>query len=152
MNSLKDKVVIITGAGAGIGRAAALRLAESEARVVVTGRRAEPLKVLVEGRTRLDFVVADAANPDDATRLIDTVIERWGRLDVLVNNAGAGAILPIEQASLAAIAEVFAVNVFGPSLLVKAAVPISRRRAATLSTFPAPSGIRPPQPFPLCGQ
>ena len=123
MNSLKDKVVIITGAGAGIGRAAALRLAEAEARVVVTGRRTEPLKTLTEGREHLDFVVADAANPDDAPRLIDTVIERWGRLDVLVNNAGAGAILPVENATLTAITEIFAVNVFGPSLLVRAALP-----------------------------
>src|SRR5438067_1027415 len=123
MNSLKDKVVIITGAGAGIGRAVALRLAEAEATVVVTGRRAEPLKTLTEGRERLDFVVADAANPDDAQRLIDTVIERWGRLDILVNNAGAGAILPVENATLMAITEIFAVNVFGPSLLVRAALP-----------------------------
>src|SRR5947208_12121049 len=112
MNSLKDKVVIITGAGAGIGRAVALRLAEAEARVVVTGRRTEPLKTLTEGREHLDFVVADAANPDDAPRLIDTVIERWGRLDVLVNNAGAGAILPVENATLTAITEMSAVNVF----------------------------------------
>ncbi|HYI95164.1 MAG TPA: SDR family NAD(P)-dependent oxidoreductase [Bryobacteraceae bacterium] len=97
MNSLKNKVVLITGAGAGIGRAVALRLAESEASVVVTGRRVQRLKSLTKSREHLDFVVTDAANPDDAPRLNDTVIERWGCVDVLVNTAGAGALLPVEN-------------------------------------------------------
>jgi NAD(P)-dependent dehydrogenase (short-subunit alcohol dehydrogenase family) len=71
----------------------------------------------------MDFVVADAADPDDASRTIATTVERWGRVDVLVNNAGAGAILPLEAATASAITEMFAVNVFGPSLLATAALP-----------------------------
>jgi NAD(P)-dependent dehydrogenase (short-subunit alcohol dehydrogenase family) len=50
--------------------------------------------VLTEQHPNIDFVVADVASPDDATRTVTTVVDRWGRLDVLVNNAGAGAILP----------------------------------------------------------
>lgn len=69
MDSFRGKVAIITGAGAGIGRAAALRLADFGARVVVTGRRSEPLKAQTEGRENMDFVVADAANPNDAARV-----------------------------------------------------------------------------------
>lgn len=123
MNSFKDKVIVVTGGGAGIGRAAALRFAEAGARVVITGRRPQPLKALVESRGNLDFVLADAAHPEDASRTVATVIERWGRLDVLVNNAGAGAILPLEAATYMAMTEIFAVNVFGPSLLATAALP-----------------------------
>lgn len=123
MNLPKDTVVLITGAGAGIGRAAALRFAESGARVVVTGRRPEPLKALAAGRENISSVLADAGNPDDARRTVETVIERWGRLDILVNNAGAGAMLPVEAATAETIYNIFAVNVFGPSLLVTAALP-----------------------------
>jgi NAD(P)-dependent dehydrogenase (short-subunit alcohol dehydrogenase family) len=94
MDSLRDRVVLITGGGAGIGRAAALRFAEAGARVVTTGRCPKPMKAFTEKLDNLDFVLADAANPQDASRTVGTVIERWGRLDVLVNNAGAGAILP----------------------------------------------------------
>jgi NAD(P)-dependent dehydrogenase (short-subunit alcohol dehydrogenase family) len=122
MNSLRNRVVLITGGGAGIGRAAAVRFAEAGARVVITGRRPEPLRSFAENLDSVDFVVADAADPQDASRTIDTVIERWGRLDVLVNNAGAGAILPLEAATSMAITQIFAVNVFGPSLLVTAAL------------------------------
>jgi len=56
--------------------------------------RSAALEVLTEQHPNIDFVVADVASPDDATRTVTTVVDRWGRLDVLVNNAGAGAILP----------------------------------------------------------
>jgi len=71
----------------------------------------------------MDFVVADAADPEDTATLIDTVKAHWGRLDILINNAGSGAILPLKDATLTAMTEIFAVNVFGPSLLVTAALP-----------------------------
>src|SRR5690348_11046352 len=132
MNSLRDRVVLVTGGGAGIGRAAAIRFAEDGARVVITGRRPEPLKALTEKLDNIDFVVADAANPQDASRTIETVVERWGRLDVLVNNAGAGAILPLEAATSLAITRIFAVNVFGPSLLATAALPYLRASSGNI--------------------
>jgi NAD(P)-dependent dehydrogenase (short-subunit alcohol dehydrogenase family) len=87
----------------------------------------------------MDFIVADAADPEDASRTIATTIERWGRLDVLVNNAGAGAILRLEAATPAAITEIFAANVFGPSLLATAALPHLKATHGTIvnvsSTF-----------------
>src|SRR5712664_1956288 len=98
MNTFKNKVVIVTGGGAGIGRAAALRFAAQGAQVIITGRRAEPLKAIAREHPDIDFIVADAACAEAASQTVATAIERFGRLDVLVNNAGAGAILPLAQA------------------------------------------------------
>ncbi|MGJ0223465.1 SDR family NAD(P)-dependent oxidoreductase [Streptococcus pyogenes] len=118
----EPRVVLITGGGAGIGRAAAIRFAREGARVVVTGRRAAPLQALALQEPGIDFVVADSADPDDVARTVASVLERFGRLDVVVNNAGAGAILPLAQADAKRITEIFGVNVLGPSLLVSAAL------------------------------
>ncbi|OON61054.1 ketoreductase [Massilia sp. KIM] len=129
MPNLEEKVVLITGGGAGIGRAAALRFARAGARVVVTGRREEPLRALAdsaEAQGRIDWIVADAGAPEDAARTVAIVAERWGRLDVLVNNAGAGAILALEDADAARIRAILDVNVVGPSLLASAALPLLR--------------------------
>lgn len=123
MHDFSTQVVLITGAGAGIGRAAALRFAEAGATVVVTGRREAPLRELAARHPGIDWVLADAALPEDAARTVDTVVARHGRLDVLVNNAGDGAILPLAQAGVERIARIFAVNVIGPSLLASAALP-----------------------------
>jgi NAD(P)-dependent dehydrogenase (short-subunit alcohol dehydrogenase family) len=125
MNSthrFQGKVVLITGGGAGIGRAAAVRFAREGARVIVTGRRAAPLRALAGEQPGIDFVVADSALPEDAARTVAEVLTCCGRLDAVVNNAGAGAILPLAQADAQQIAAIFAVNVVGPSLLVSAAL------------------------------
>lgn len=123
MGSFTDKVVLVTGGGAGIGRAAARQFAAEGARVIVTGRRAAPLQVLADAHAGITALVADAGSAADATRTVREAVDRCGRLDVLVNNAGAGAILPLSEAGAQRIEEIFAVNVFGPSLLAAAAVP-----------------------------
>jgi NAD(P)-dependent dehydrogenase (short-subunit alcohol dehydrogenase family) len=90
--ALNDKVVIVTGGSSGIGRAAALSLADHGAKVVITGRRAVPLEEVAGLYSNIVSVVADAATPSDTARTIAKAVDTWGRLDVLVNNAGAGAI------------------------------------------------------------
>lgn len=139
MKQFENKVVLLTGGGAGIGLAAAAGFARQGARVVITGRREEMLEATSRSHPGMDYLVADAGNPADAERTIATVVSRWGRLDVLVNNAGAGAILPLSQASSEQITEIFAVNVVGPSLLAKAALPHLKESVGTIinvsSTF-----------------
>ena len=93
MSVFSDKVIIVTGGSSGIGRAAALNFAEQGAKVVITGRRAAPLEETARLHGNIVGVVADAAAPDDAARTVAKAVDTWGRLDVLVNNAGAGAIL-----------------------------------------------------------
>ena len=94
MISLKDKVVVITGASSGIGAATALQFARKGAAVVLAARRMERLKELEEciigfGGKCL-CVRADLTKTDDIEQLFDETISRFGRIDILVNNAGKG--------------------------------------------------------------
>ncbi|WP_423822445.1 SDR family oxidoreductase [Salinisphaera sp. SPP-AMP-43] len=120
---LNTKVVIITGGSSGIGLAAARQFAEHGAHVLVTGRRHAPLKELASNDDRISTLVADATKAEDADRTIDRAITLWGRLDVLVNNAGAGDIMPLIETTTDRITAVFAGNVLGPSLHARAALP-----------------------------
>jgi NAD(P)-dependent dehydrogenase (short-subunit alcohol dehydrogenase family) len=120
---LDNKVVIVTGGSSGIGRAAALSFARQGAKVIITGRRLAMLEETAAEHPNIACLVADVADPEDAPRTIAQAIDRWGRLDVLVNNAGAGALLPLGDATAAQITSILAVNVVGPSLLAASALP-----------------------------
>ena len=97
----RDKVALITGGGTGIGRATALAFAASGARVAICGRRPEPLN---EVRVELEragaeclAVPCDVREPEQGRALIDAIVERFGGVDVLVNNAGGQFTAPAEE-------------------------------------------------------
>lgn len=123
MTAFVDKVVIVTGGGSGIGRAAALAFAQQGAKVLITARREAPLAEVAATCPGIATLVADVAEPEDAGRTVAKAVGLWGRLDVVVNNAGAGAILPLAEATAEKITSILAVNVLGPSLLAAAALP-----------------------------
>lgn len=90
---LKDKVVLVTAASRGLGAAAARRFAEEGACVAITARNAEQLNKTVgaiakDTGSQVLSIVGDVSKADDVERMLRTVIDRWGRLDVLVTNAG----------------------------------------------------------------
>jgi citronellol/citronellal dehydrogenase len=97
----EDKVALVTGGGTGIGRATARELVRTGARVVICGRREEPIRAVQEELGDACLAVpADVREPDQVAALVDHVLERFGRIDVLVNNAGGQFLAPAEEISL----------------------------------------------------
>ena len=95
------KVALVTGGGTGIGRATALELARTGAKVVVCGRRPEPLEgVQAELGEDCLAVPTDVREPEQVAALVDRTLERFGQIDVLVNNAGGQFLAPAEEISL----------------------------------------------------
>jgi NAD(P)-dependent dehydrogenase (short-subunit alcohol dehydrogenase family) len=95
------KVALVTGGGTGIGRATAVELARTGAKIVVCGRRAEPLEA-VQAELGEDClaVPTDVRESEQVVALVDRALERFGRIDVLVNNAGGQFLAPAEEISL----------------------------------------------------
>ena len=124
MSRFTNKVALITGGGTGIGRAVAKALVAEGGRVVVTGRRQEPLEQLASEfpdairYTRMD--VTEKGAPANAVRF---AIEQFGQLDILVNNAGMGELGPLVDLGDDAIQRTFAVNVEGMLITTREAIP-----------------------------
>lgn len=118
-----SRIVVITGAGTGIGRATARAFAAEGAHVVAIGRRIESLKETATGFDRITPLAADITAEGQPNQILQTVLERHGRLDVLVNNAGivrGGALATLTPETITA---QLATNFVAPILLAQAALP-----------------------------
>lgn len=139
-NSWENKVAIVTGGSSGIGKATALALAELGANVLVTGRNADRLADVTVANDAITAVQADSADSASAQMIIDAAVNRWGRLDLIVNNAGAGQPLPMAAYDAQVIANMSAVNIVAPSQLVKAGQPaLSESKGAIVNISTAVS-------------
>jgi citronellol/citronellal dehydrogenase len=122
---LAGRVCLVSGAGSGLGRATALELAALGAMVIGCGRRAEPLEETEAAAAGLDgsfeHEAADIRDEEAVERLIDGVIERHGRLDVLINNAGGQFMSPAEAITPKGFRTVIELNVQGTWLMTHAA-------------------------------
>jgi NAD(P)-dependent dehydrogenase (short-subunit alcohol dehydrogenase family) len=131
MTRLANKIVVITGAGSGIGLEAARLFAREGAQLMLAGRDEAALKAAVKeaGETVADHVVADVSRPADNEKLIKAAERRFGGIDVFVANAGAeGAAAPIVDYPVDAFDQVMAVNVRGVFLGLKYAIPALKKR------------------------
>jgi citronellol/citronellal dehydrogenase len=119
---LSGRVALVTGGGTGLGKAAALELARCGATVVIAGRRGEVLESAVgEIGAGADWIAGDIREREDAKRLIATVLERHGKLDLLVNNAGGQYFTPAEGIAAKGWRAVWRLNVDGMLNMAEAA-------------------------------
>ncbi|GAA2906847.1 SDR family oxidoreductase [Streptosporangium fragile] len=140
---LQDRVVIVTGAGSGIGRAAALAFAHAGAHVLAVGRRAEALHQTAAEHPGITVLPTDITAADAPQTVIETAAERWGRVDVLVNNAGATTVMPLSDTDAQRVADLLALNVTAPSLLARAALPHLRADRGAIVNVSSTYGHRP---------
>ncbi|MFK4808810.1 SDR family oxidoreductase [Devosia sp. ZW T5_3] len=134
MSEIEGKVVAITGASSGIGAATALFLAEKGARVVLGARRLEPLVALVErirsAGGQAECTQTDVTRQDDVAGLVRSAQERFGKLDVLLSNAGVGPISPLDNLRVSEWEQMVDVNIKGILYGIAAALPVFRAQGS----------------------
>jgi NADP-dependent 3-hydroxy acid dehydrogenase YdfG len=132
MQNIKGKVVAITGASSGMGKAIAIELAKNGAKVVLGARRTEQLQQLVEeikGKGgEATFTKIDVKNKADLVRLVNTAVERYGKLDVIVNNAGVSQLSRIDELDIDGWEEMIDINLKGVLYGMAAAIPVFKQQ------------------------
>ncbi len=123
------KVWLITGCSTGFGRELAKEALEMGNKVVVTARNTDDIQDIVEGFPETAISVAlDVTKPDQIANAVKQTIEKFGRIDVLVNNAGIGYFGAIEESEDEEVRRMFEINVFGLGNMIKEVLPVMRKQ------------------------
>jgi short-subunit dehydrogenase len=126
--TIKDKIIIITGATQGIGLATARLLAEKGATIVLASRSEEDLHTLEKEIPGSLAVPTDMRKPEDVRNLINKTVEKYGRIDVLINNAGQGMYGPLESIDIEKYKQIMDLNVYGVLVAMQAVIPVMRKQ------------------------
>ncbi|MEX1003420.1 MAG: SDR family oxidoreductase [Crocinitomicaceae bacterium] len=124
---LVDKVYIVTGGSSGLGKAFAHELKVNLAEVVITGRDIDKLKRTAED-LGCSYCHVDVSSDDEIETMFDYTLDKFGRLDGVINNAGIGGWSPIEEMSREEMRRVFEVNVFGAAMVAAKAAKIFKKQ------------------------
>jgi NAD(P)-dependent dehydrogenase (short-subunit alcohol dehydrogenase family) len=139
---MTNQTWIITGATSGLGRSIALAALDAGANVVAAVRRPEALAGLTAAHPdRFAAVRYDATDVDAAPGLVQAALDRFGRIDVLVNNAGRAVVGAVEEVDDAQLRDLMDLHLFGPAALVRAALPAMRaQRSGTIVQMSSQGG------------
>jgi NADP-dependent 3-hydroxy acid dehydrogenase YdfG len=146
MNKLKDKVVVITGASSGIGWASAIALAEEGAKLVINARRSNRLEELATAVHKIGgqaiSVIGDAREEETARRTVDTAINTFGSLDILINDVGVGSYKDLVDTDSAEYDEMIDTNLRSTFLFTKyAAAHMIKNKSGTILMISSMAGI-----------
>jgi len=147
MQNIKGKIVAITGASSGMGKAIAIELAKNGAKVVLGARRTEQLLQIVDEIKskggEAAFTQIDVKNKADLVRLVNEAVEQYGKLDVIVNNAGVSQLSRIDELDIEGWEEMIDVNLKGVLYGMAAAVPVfKQQQSGHIINIISTSGIK----------
>ena len=145
-----SKVWFITGCSTGFGRELAKNVLSSGNKAIVTARNTDDIKDIVEGNEENAIAVKlDVTKPEEITSSVKAAIEKFGRIDVLVNNAGIGYFGAIEESEDEAVRKMFEINVFGLAKMTQEVLPIMRaQKSGHIVNIASIGGLR---SFPAVG-
>jgi len=143
---IEDAVIMITGASSGIGEATARAALQAGAQVILLARRKQRIDALAETSVNALAVACDVTQADQIEHAVRLGMARFGRIDVLINNAGQGLFAAIEEIDVAEFRSLLDLNLIAPLMMMQAVVPQMRRQGAgriinissgaTLATYP----------------
>lgn len=147
MENLKGKVVAITGASNGIGKAMAIKLAENGAKVVLGARNIDQLECVVseikEKNGEAIFIKTDVIKKEDLAKFVNLAVEKFGKLDVIVNNAGIGPLSRIDELDIDKWDEMIDINIKGVLYGMAAAIPVfKQQQSGHIVNIISTSGIK----------
>jgi NADP-dependent 3-hydroxy acid dehydrogenase YdfG len=132
MQGIKDKVVVITGASSGIGEATAIMLAERGAKVVLGARGLDRLEALARriagAGGEVTYARTDVRRREDLTSLVNLACDRYGQLDILINNAGIMPVSPLDDLRVEDWENMIDINIKGVLYGIAAALPVFRKQ------------------------